>query len=189
MTETSSAAPRGRIGALTNAIVSGSATLIAVVALVVGIFQAKLSRDQANASVWPFLLQGNSSNNGYSRIIQNVGIGPARIRAFEVQVDGKVVHTWREVAESLHVTLSWRDHRTTTMRAGVVIPPNTLTELLELPDSNDARIFRAAVGTHNLQTWICYCSIYGQCWAGTDGADEPSPTKSCREDPARAFQN
>ena len=163
--------------------------MIAVVALVVGIYQAKLSREQADASVWPFLLQGNSNNNGYARIIQNVGIGPARIRAFEVRVDGKVVHTWHEVAESLHVTLSWRGYRATTMRAGVVLPAATLTELLELSDSSDARIFRTALSTHRLQTRICYCSIYGQCWSGTDEADEPSPTKSCREDPARAFQN
>ena len=184
-----SSSSRGRIGTLTNAIVSGSATLIAIVALVVGMYQAKLSRDQANASVWPYLLQGNSDNNGYSRVIQNVGIGPARVRAFEIRVDGKIVHTWREVADSLHVALSWRGHRTTTMRAGVVIPPATLTEVLELPDTNDAKLFRVALASHKIQTWICYCSIYDRCWAGGGTDDEPKDVKSCREDPARAFHD
>jgi hypothetical protein len=174
-----------RIGALTNTIVSGSATFIAIVALATGIYQAKLSRDQANASVWPFLLQGNSGNNGYARIIQNLGIGPAKIGAFEVTVNGNVVHTWREAAESMHVALSWRGSVTTTMRAGMVIPPNTLTELLGLPDSNDVRLFRAALAHTNLVTRVCYCSIYDKCWVGTD---DPEPTTSCRNDPARAFR-
>jgi len=182
-------APRARIGALTNAIVSGSATLIAIVALATGIYQAKLSRDQADAAVWPYLVQGNSGNNGYARIIQNVGIGPARVGGFEVTVGGKVVHSWQEVADSLHVNLSWRGHVTTTMRAGLVIPPNTLTELLGLPDSNDVKLFRAALARTTLETWMCYCSVYGKCWAGKSSDTEPAPVKSCHSDPARAFHD
>jgi hypothetical protein len=170
-------------------IVSGGATLIAIVALVVGIYQAKLSRDQANASVWPYLLQGNANNNGYSRIIQNLGIGPALVGGFEVRVDGHVVHTWLEAAESLHVSLSWRGHRATTMRAGIVIPPNAVVDLLDLPDSNDAKIFRAAIAQKSLQTWMCYCSIYDKCWAGSDADTKPAPQKSCSPDPVRAFHD
>jgi hypothetical protein len=178
-----------RLAMITNTILSGSATIIAVVALATGIYQAKLSRDQADASVWPYVLQGNSGNNGYSRMIQNVGIGPAKIGAFEVRVGGVAVHTWQEAAESLHVKLSWRDSRSTTMKAGIVLPPNTVTELLTLPDTNDVKLFRAAMtrasaANRPLVTWVCYCSIYGRCWAGTD---EPAPTKACENDPARAF--
>jgi hypothetical protein len=186
---TRTAETRGRIGALTNAILSGSATFIALVALATGIYQAKLSRDQANASVWPYLIQGNSGNNGYSRVVQNVGIGPAIVGGFEVTVEGKPVHTWREVAESLHVNLSWRGHVTTTMRAGLVLPPNTLTELLVLPDSGDVKLFRAALAKSHLHTWMCYCSIYGRCWAGKDSDDQPAPVKACRNDRSRAFHD
>jgi hypothetical protein len=184
------APPRGRIGTLTNAIVSGSATLIALVALATGIYQAKLSRDQANAAVWPFLLQGNAWNAGYSRIIQNVGIGPARVMAFEVRIHDQPVRDWREVAESLRVQPSWRGVRRTTMRAGIVIPASTITDVLDLPDSSDARMMRAALAADPkaLDTWICYCSIYGKCWAGRGADAEPREVKSCQDDPARAFR-
>jgi hypothetical protein len=184
------ASPPTRIGALTNAIVSASATLIALVALATGIYQAKLSRDQANAAVWPFLLQGNAWNTGYSRIIQNVGIGPARVGAFEIRVHDKPVHSWREVAESLHIQPSWRGVRRTTIRAGIVIPANTVTDVLDLPDSGDAKIMRAALSANAsmLDTWICYCSIYDKCWAGKGSDSGPTEVKSCHDDPARAFR-
>ena len=168
-------------------VVSAAATLIAIIALATAVYQAKLMRDQAKASVWPYLIQGNSGNNGYARVIQNVGLGPALIRAFEVRVDGRPMHNWKEVADSMHVTLSWRGERSTTFRAGLVLPTNTLTELLELPDSADVRAFRSRVD--HLTTWVCYCSLYGDCWTQVAGTYEPTPVKACTDDPARRFEN
>jgi len=188
VTTDNDAPPRGRIGTLTNAIVSGSATIIAIVALATGVYQAKLSRDQANASVWPFLLQGNAGNNGYSRIIQNLGIGPAKVMAFEVRVDGHPMQNWREVMDSLHTSLSWRGYRSTSMRAGIVIPANAVVDLIDLPDTADVVAFRRALATNKFETWICYCSIYGTCWQGTSDA-EPAETRSCKNDPQRAFRD
>ena len=78
---------------VTNRIMSASATLIALVALGTGLYQAKLSREQAKASVWPYLISGNSGEAGYSRIVQNVGLGPAIIGAFEVHVDNVPMHS------------------------------------------------------------------------------------------------
>src|SRR5215813_2198104 len=94
---------KARLENLSNRIVSGSATFIAIVALATAVYQARLSHDQAKASVWPYLVQGNSSNNGYSRIVQNVGLGPAMIRGFEVLVDGKPTRNWTEVATRLGI--------------------------------------------------------------------------------------
>jgi hypothetical protein len=183
MEETSNAT-RSRI---TNDIVSASATLIAIIALVTAVYQAKLMRDQAKASVWPYLIQGNSGNNGYARIVQNVGLGPALIRAFEVRVDGHPVRSWKEAADSMHIAPTWRGVKSTTFRAGLVLPTNTLSELLEIPDSGDVRLFRSRID--HLSTWVCYCSLYDDCWA-QGGADyEPKHVKVCVDDPARRFQN
>src|SRR3954469_9837452 len=101
---------------ITDRIMSASATLIAVVALGTGLYQAKLSRDQAKAMVWPYLIAGNSGENGYSRIGQNFGLGPAIIGSFEVHVDSVPVHSWKEAAESLHVPLTFAGSRSTTFR-------------------------------------------------------------------------
>src|SRR3954463_10135733 len=103
-----------RLSEVTDRIMSASATVIALVALATGLYQAKLSRDQAKAAVWPYLIAGNSGENGYSRIVQNVGLGPAIIGAFEVHVDSVPVHSWAEAAESLHVRLSFAGSRSTT---------------------------------------------------------------------------
>ena len=77
-----------KLSEITDRIMSASATIIAVVALATGLYQAKLSRDQAKAAVWPYIISGNSGENGFARIVQNVGLGPAIIGSFEVHVDG-----------------------------------------------------------------------------------------------------
>lgn len=175
-----------RLEAITTRIVSGSASLIAIVALVTAVYQAKLSRDQAKAAVWPYLIQGNSGNNGYGRIVQNVGLGPAVISGFEVLVDGKPVKDWHEAAAALGINPTWRGKRSTTFRAGLVVPTNAMIDLLELPDSSDAHLFRKAIEDH-LQTWVCYCSLYGDCWQNRSDDYRPSPIKVCKDDPARRF--
>jgi hypothetical protein len=176
---------KDRIENLTSRIVSGSATIIAIAALATALYQARLSREQAKAAVWPYLVQGNSSNNGYSRIVQNVGLGPAIIRGFEVLVDGKPTRNWADAAAKLGIHPSWRGTRSTTFRAGLVVPTGGLIELLNLPDTADERMIRGSMD--HLQTWICFCSLYGECWENQSGDYEPKRVKACVDDPARRF--
>ena len=176
---------KDRIESITTRIVSASATIIAIIALATGLYQARLSRDQAKASVWPYLIQGNSSNNGYSRIIQNVGLGPAIIRGFEVTVDGKPAQNWIDVAAKLGISPSWRGKRSTTFRAGLVVPTGGLIEILNLPDSTDERMIRGAMD--HLQTWVCFCSLYGDCWENRSDDQEPRRVKACVDNPTRRF--
>jgi hypothetical protein len=173
------------IESITNRILSGSATIIAIIALGTGLYQARLSRDQAKASVWPYLVQGNSSNNGYSRIVQNVGLGPAVIRGFEVLVDGKPTRNWTDAAAKLGIHPTWRGKRSTTFRAGLVVPTGGLIELLNLPDSADERMIRGVID--HLETWVCFCSLYGDCWESRSNDYDPRPIKACKDDPARRF--
>lgn len=173
-----------RIEKLTGRIVSGSATVIAIIALATAVYQARLSRDQAKASVWPYLVQSNSSTNGYSRIVQNVGLGPAIVRGFEVLVDGKPTRNWAEVAAKLGIHPTWRGTRTTTLHAGLVVPTGGTIELLNVPDTADERMIRGAMD--HLQTWVCFCSLYGDCWENRSD-NEPRPVKACVDDPERRF--
>lgn len=177
-----------RLAAFTDRIVSASASIIAIVALGTGLYQAKLSRDQARAAVWPYLISGNSGENGYSRIVQNVGVGPAIIGAFEVTVRGRPVHSWKEMADSLHLPLSFRGSRSTTFRRGLVVPTNATesVHLFELPDSNDIRLIRSKIDSVRFR--ICYCSLYRECWENNGEIEEPTPVKVCKDDPSRAFQ-
>jgi hypothetical protein len=183
--EAKARAYRSHLEALTNRIISGSATIIAIIALATAIYQSKLMRDQAKVSVWPYLLVGNSGNNGYSRIVQNVGLGPAIIRSFQVTVNGKPVHSWKEAADSMHVQIGFKGSASTTFGQGIVVPTNALIDLLTLPDSSDVRAFRSHVST--LQTSVCYCSLYGDCWATSRDSYEPHLVRSCHPDPSLEF--
>lgn len=171
---------------ITNRIVASSATLIALVAMATAVYQSKLTRDQAKAAVWPYLFVGNSINAGYERIVQNVGLGPAVVKAFEVRVNGAVVHSWNEVAESLHVHPTWTGRKSTSFGPGFVVPVNTVITLLQLPDSSDARMFR--LHRNEITTRLCYCSLYGDCWTVGEGSFEPKAVGSCKEDPSRVFE-
>jgi hypothetical protein len=177
---------RERLENFTNRVVSASASIIAIIALATAVYQARLSRDQAKASVWPYLIQGNSSNNGYSRIIQNVGLGPAVVRGFEVLVDGKPAKDWADVADKLGIKLTWRGKSSTTFRAGLVVPTNAMIDLLELPDTGEVRLFRRAIQGH-LETWVCYCSLYGDCWQNRSDDYQPTGIKACTDDHTRRF--
>ena len=176
---------KDHIESITNRIVSGSATMIAIIALATAVYQARLSREQAKASIWPYLVQGNSSNDGYSRIVQNVGLGPALIRGFEVLVDGRPTRDWAEVAAKLGIHPTWRGKRSTTLRAGLVVPTGALIEILNLPDTADQRMMRGAVA--HLQTWVCFCSLYGDCWENRSNDFESKRVETCLDSPARRF--
>jgi hypothetical protein len=176
-----------RLSEITNRFVSASASLIAIAALVTAVYQTKLARDQARATVRPYLIVGNSGNNGYARVVQNVGLGPAIIGAFDVRVDGHPMKTWAEVADAMGVKLSWKGHATTTFRPGIVAPQGATIDLLSLPDSNDVRIFRQALNGHSLETRVCYCSLYGDCWQSNPASYFPEPVKTCKENPKTMF--
>ncbi len=68
----------------------------AICAVAVALYQAALAREQQRASAWPYLAQSNSYVVGlpYTRQVENQGVGPARVRSFEVLVDGRPVQTW-----------------------------------------------------------------------------------------------
>lgn len=175
-----------RLEDVTNRIVASSATLIAAIAMITAVYQSKLMRDQAKAAVWPYLILGASDNVGHARIIQNVGLGPAVVKAFEVHVGGHPVRTWAQAAEALHIRPSWTGAKTTTIGPGIVIPVNATVEIIELTDSADARLFRA--NRDSISTWICYCSLYGDCWTAGEGGYEPHSVKACVADTSRAFK-
>jgi hypothetical protein len=159
----------------------------AIFAVAVSLYQANLARAQLRASAWPYLGQSNSYVPGqpYTREVTNEGVGPARIRAFTVLVDGKPVRTWGEVVRTLTgapdsgIVYS-------SLGRGSVIPPGTARTLLRLPPGvQAARVWSEA--QTRLETVICYCSIYDECWEASSERDEPEAVRTCAADSAGAF--
>src|SRR3954470_16675399 len=167
--------PRSRV----DRWLSVAAAIGAVCAVAIAVYQAALAREQQRASAWPYLAQSNSYIAGqpYTRQLENQGIGPARVRSFQVLVDGKPTRSWNDVVRAL---ISQPDSGLvySSFGRGSVVPPGATRVLLRLPPGNQARLFWQAAQTR-LETLVCYCSVYDECWSADTRAKEPTPTRAC----------
>jgi hypothetical protein len=127
----------------------------AICAVAISLYQAALAREQQRASAWPYLNQSNSYVPGqpYTRQVENQGVGPARIRNFEVLVDGRPVRTWGAAVQAL-TGMGDSELIYSSFGRGSVLPPGTTRTLLQLPPGNQARVFWEAAQTR-LETVIC----------------------------------
>ena len=142
------------------------------------------ARAQLRSSAWPYVAQSNSYTAGqsYTRQVVNEGVGPARIRAFRVLVDGRPVQRWGQAVRTL-TDAADSNVVYTTMGRGSVLPAGGTRTLLMLPPGAQAERFWVEAQTR-LETVVCYCSVYDECWEADTRRDEPRPVKACATDPA-----
>ena len=88
--------PRPR-SELLQRVLSGSAALVAVSALLVSMYQTKIMREQQRMSAWPYVRLIKSNVPSYARVIDNLGLGPALVRSVVITVDGRPTTTWAAV--------------------------------------------------------------------------------------------
>jgi len=152
----------------------------ALCAVAIALYQASLAREQLRASAWPYLAQSNSfagAGADYTRDVQNAGVGPARVRHFAVLVDGQSVSSWGAAVRAL-TNAPDSGVVYSSLGRGSVLPPGTTRTLLRLPPGPTAQRFWAAAQTR-LETVICYCSIYDECWRADSRLPEPAPVSAC----------
>lgn len=181
----------GRLARLERAV-SLTVGTAAVVAALVALYQAALAREQARASAWPFLEQGNSLAAGrpYVRTLANKGVGPARIRDVRVEVDGRPVPTWPAAIAALAGAPDARgtpDYDYTRVGPGSVQAPGAVDTLLVLPPGPVAAAFLPAAAAR-LSVVVCYCSVYDECWVTADRVADPRPVAACRSSGPAAFR-
>jgi hypothetical protein len=121
----------------------------------------------------------------YTHQVENQGVGPARVRSFQVRVDGRPVRTWSAAVRALtgkpDSGLVY-----SSLGRGSVLPPGANHVLLRRPPGAQAEAFWEAAQTR-LETVICYCSIYDECWQADGRRDEPAAVRECRQDTASDF--
>ena len=164
-----------------------AAAIGAICAVAIAVYQAALAREQQRASAWPFLAQSNSYLTGqpYTRQVENQGVGPALVRSFRVLVDGKPAHTWSDAVRAL---IGQPDSGLVyySFGRGKVVPAGATRVLLTLPPGNQALSFWQAAQTR-LETVVCYCSVYNECWNADTRARQPQPVRACAEDSTSEF--
>lgn len=141
-------------------IMSISAMITALIAVVIGVVELQNNRDFQRLSVEPYLELANSNKDGYEILLVNSGLGPARIKTVDVEVDGSKVSHWGEVVKKL--TGEKMPIVYSSLWNGRQIKPEEQIALMHIEKSEAAKQYFKNSSMVNIK--ICYCSIYGDCW-------------------------
>lgn len=182
--------------ALLQTVLAVAGIVTGSIALYAGLTEADAARKQQEASVWPMLQMSISDYDVETKqpilavSARNAGIGPARIAAFRVTVDG-VAHTnWTDVFTALAGS---DDNVLRSYFSGRVISAG---EEIVLAIARDD-VARAALGKiegrgSSLAWDVCYCSVFDKCWvsssAGQSWLQDSTPVEQCPDFEGEQFQ-
>ena len=163
-------------------IVTGS------IALYAGLTEADASRKQQEAAVWPMLQMAitDYDTRKQEAIFQvsarNAGIGPARIAAFRVAVDGVAQSDWDETFTSLAGS---HENVLRTYFSGRVISAGEDVDLvLARGDVARTALKKIYDGESRLEWDVCYCSVFDKCWTSSNkGSTWLKPATAVEECP------
>ncbi len=171
------------------------AIFISAISLFVAIEHGRTERDLVAASSWPFLRSEITNVYGDGRAIEvgvsNGGVGPAKIRSYEITLDGhpvgspaellalccglpRDVNAIRRRLPSGTVAMSMIDN--TVLRAGETNPV-----LIVRRDGTDPVLFSKLNDILlRLKFRACYCSTLDQCWTANLESIDTKSVSECR---------
>jgi len=179
---------------LWQTVLSVAGVFIAIVALFAALTESAAVRQQTAATVWPFvqlLIEDYDAegNAGFTLSLSNAGVGPARMRALRLIIDGEPIRDWEHAVTLLdgkstaQVTRNFVSDR--------VISPDETVVIISTMDPDLARRFQAAVANPNTSVTYCYCSIFNECWLADSQKDiqNPKPVEECPDFGDAVFRN
>jgi len=170
-------------------VMTAAAVIISMAALYAAFVQAESARRQTEAAVWPYVDIGNTviNDDGERRgviFMENTGIGPARIRAVRVKVDGEAQANWAEVFAAADIDAGYRYITMTNQ----VMSSEQALHVITLHSSEDAFIIRNQWS--RIEIDYCYCSVFDQCWVQSQaGLESPEQVDQCPDWGADRFEN
>jgi hypothetical protein len=179
----------------TELFIGACVVLISLVSLFVAVSANRTQERLLAASTWPNL-QYSSSNAGgdgtraISFNLLNNGVGPARIRSFDLRYHGKSMRNSSELLRECCLRDASQTAPTTTVstvRRRVLAPNEEVTFLrVPLQASTEATWQVLNREAFNVQLRVCYCSVLDDCWMLDTGKPEPEPesVKACPATPA-----
>jgi hypothetical protein len=174
-------------------IVSLSAIFISAVSLFVAIEHGKTERDLVAANSWPSLQQVSSTgydDKGTIALgVYNAGIGPAKVKTFEMFYKGQPVNSPGDLLrrccgvapgpEALKAALphgfSYSLVDETVLRPGDRNAVLKIFRSLEAPDVPN----RLAAGIRDIGFRACYCSVLDECWISNLQTTRTDPVREC----------
>ena len=175
-------------------VLSVVGVFIAVIALYAALTESEAVRQQTAAAVWPFVQisvadYDTGETAGFTLSFKNAGVGPARVRALRLVIDGEPMRDWSQVVAHLGGELDEQVGR--SFISGRVLSPDEKVDLVSVSDPVLARQFQAAIAGSQTSLSYCYCSIFDDCWLAESTGDalNPLPVEACPDFGKAAFVN
>ncbi len=158
-------------------ILSLSAMSISFITLIIFIYQTNLMSKQNYLSILPYLqvsTSNNSEGNSYLLSVQNNGVGPAIIESVKLQYQGQEYdlkdyddYLFKFIVSQSSVLDSITNVDTSTLNAGLAIPPNTNYNVFKVSTPKDYQLFLKEFErllANGLNYEIVYKSILDEHW-------------------------
>ena len=175
-------------------VLSVAGVFIAIVALFAALTESAAVRQQTAASVWPFVQlliedYDTEASAGFTMSLSNAGVGPARMRALQLIINGEPIRDWEHAVTLLDGKVTAQVTR--NFVSDRVISPDETVDIISTMDPDLARRFQAAVAKPNTSVRYCYCSIFDECWLADSQKDiqNPEPVDECPDFGDAVFRN
>ena len=177
---------------------------IATLALYAALNESDAVRKQQQASVWPHMqvdLTNITTNDttGITINVSNRGIGPARVRAANIQLNGEQMVSWQGLFEQLQPEASGFFPRNDSRVGHTVLVPGSSVEVVKVsteffdlydiaalegistPEETASLVLslREAFRDDRLELELCYCSVFDDCWRVSSANRDPQPVQTC----------
>ncbi len=166
--------------------------IIALTAVGLSLNEFSAQRTHDKLSVFPRLIYSFEFNEtGAGWVSANVGIGPARLRGFEIIVDGIPLPAETDEGKTplpdmlvKALGLPPTSSKFTEPRAGDLYEPNHENKLFWLqPGPAEKLILKE---WNRVEIKACYCSMYDECWTDSERGPRGEPR---RDDNCEDFKN
>lgn len=168
-----------------NLLLALCAIVISAASFYATYIQADAAEKQVKATTWPYLQFGSSNiSDDYkepniSFVISNGGVGPAHIKSFTMNYEGKVykdVYSWmKDCCDAEFKLLNKHFEDNSSSLAGGIITTGITNNILSAGQS--LRFLSLKLEEHNKPLWdklneerrklsanVCYCSLLDNCY-------------------------
>jgi hypothetical protein len=176
-----------------DAVVSMSAIFISAVSLYVAVQHGKTERQLVAANVWPFpraILSNGYDSKGSTAIgVSNGGVGPAKIRSFEVFYRGQPVSSGMDLLRkccglapgAAAIKAAFPNGTYSSIVDETVLRPGEENPVFRVPrlGTDVTERFSRISTLQQIGFRVCYCSVLDECWISDLKSTRTEPVREC----------
>ncbi len=162
-------------------IIGFGAVLLSAISLAVAVSSNRTQERLLAASTWPYVQYGTSNrgDDGGDQIsltVENSGVGPTRVKTFEVFYDGKPQPDSMTLLSSCCGGANKPLVTVTSSTEGVMKAGEVVNFLRFTAKDNPTEVWQAFNKERfKVSVRVCYCSVLGDCWTMDSTKPEAEP--------------